>query len=171
MVIPLKEQSFQDHQKESIYVRSGRDSLNFKKYRKKTLTKPTKPKIYAFSMSRNKSSSFTTNKAQLAQWLKYWNVDDPTWSRAPTAESTEGTELIWSPYAMTAPPFKTIWQQKGRNSPKTFTFKTISPARPNPCLSRRKPAIWTPDPCCLWTWHTSNTPNITPIITPEVLLT
>ena len=50
---------------------------------------------------------------------------------------------------MTAPPFKTIWYKKGRNSPKTFPFKTISPARPNPCLSRRKPAIWTPDPCCL----------------------
>ena len=50
---------------------------------------------------------------------------------------------------MTAPPFKTIQWKKGRNSPKTFPFKTISPARPNPCLSRRKPAIWTPDPCCL----------------------
>ena len=35
MVILLKEQFFQDHQKESIYVRSGRDSLNFKKNRKK----------------------------------------------------------------------------------------------------------------------------------------
>ena len=64
MVVPLKEQSFQDHPKESIYVRSGRDSLNFKKNRNKTSTKPTEPKIYAFSMSRNKSSSFTTNKAQ-----------------------------------------------------------------------------------------------------------
>ena len=52
--------SFQDHQKESIYIRSGRDSLNFKKNRKNTLTKPTEPKIYAFSKSRNKSSSFTT---------------------------------------------------------------------------------------------------------------
>ena len=91
MVVLLKEQSFQDHQKESIYIRSDSDSLNFKKNRKKTMTKPTEPKIYAFSKSRNKSSSFTTNKAQaplsghLAQWLKYWNVDDPTWSRAPTA--------------------------------------------------------------------------------------
>ena len=55
------------------------------------------------------------------------------------------------PYVMMAPPFKTIQQKKGRNSPKTFPFKTISPARPNPCLSRRKPAIWTPDPCCLMT--------------------
>ena len=64
MVIPLKEQSFQDHQKESIYIRSGTDSSNFKKNRKKTSTKPTEPKIYVFSKSRNKSSSFTTNKAQ-----------------------------------------------------------------------------------------------------------
>ena len=64
MVVPLKEQSFQDHEKESVYVRSGRDSLNFKKNGRKTLTKPTEPKIYAFSKSRNKSSSFTTNKAQ-----------------------------------------------------------------------------------------------------------
>ena len=64
MVIPLKEQSFQDHPKESIYIRSGRDSLNFKKTRKKTSTKLTEPKIYMFSKSRKKSSSFTTNKAQ-----------------------------------------------------------------------------------------------------------
>ena len=64
MVIPLKEQSFQDHEKESVYIRSGRESLNFKKNRKKTLTKPMEPKIYVFSKSRNKSSSFTTNKAQ-----------------------------------------------------------------------------------------------------------
>ena len=64
MVVPLKEQSFQDHPKESIYVRSGRDSLNFRKNRKKTSTKPTEPKIYVFSKSRSKSSSFTTNKAQ-----------------------------------------------------------------------------------------------------------
>ena len=155
MVTLLKEQFCQDHSKESIYIRSGRDSLNFKKNRKNTLTKPTEPKIYAFSKSRNKSSSFTTNKVQaplsgqLVQWLKYWNVDNPTWSRAPTAESTEGTELIWSLYVTTAPPFKTIQWKKGRNSPKTFPFKTISPARPNMCLSIRKPAIWTPDPCCL----------------------
>ena len=155
MVIPLKEQSFQDHPKESIYVRSGRDSLNSKKNRKKTSTKPTEPKIYAFSKSRNKSSSFTTNKTQaplsgqLVQWQKYWNVDDPTWFKATTAESTEWTELIWSPYVMMAPPFKTIQWKKERNSPKSFPFKTISPARPNPCLSRRKPAILIPGPCCL----------------------
>ena len=37
---------------------------NFKKNRKNTLTKPTEPKIYVFSKSRKKSSSFTTNKAQ-----------------------------------------------------------------------------------------------------------
>ena len=64
MVVLLKEQSFQDHQKELIYIRSGRDSLNFKKNRKKTSTKPTEPKIYMSSKSRNKSSSFATNKAQ-----------------------------------------------------------------------------------------------------------
>ena len=64
MVIQLKEQFFQDHPKESIYIRSGRDSLNFKKNRKKTSTKPTEPKIHVFSKSRKKSSSFTTKKAQ-----------------------------------------------------------------------------------------------------------
>ena len=64
MVILLKEQSFQDHQKVSIYVRFKRNSSNFKKNRRKTLTKPTEPNIYVFSKSRNKSSSFPTNKAQ-----------------------------------------------------------------------------------------------------------
>ena len=64
MVILLKEQSFQDHPKESVYVRSGKDSLSSKKNRKNTLTKPTEPKIYISSKSRNKSSSSTTNKAQ-----------------------------------------------------------------------------------------------------------
>ena len=34
MVIHLKEQSFQDHPKGSIYIRSGRDSSNSKKNRK-----------------------------------------------------------------------------------------------------------------------------------------
>ena len=56
---------------------------------------------------------------------------------------------IWSSYVMTAPPFKTIQWKKERNSPKTIPFKTISPARPNPCPSRGKPATWTPGPCCL----------------------
>ena len=125
---------FQDHPKESIYIRSGGDSLNFKKNRKKTSTKPTEPKIYAFSKSRNKSGSSTTNKAQaplsgqLAQWLKYWNVDNPTWSRASMAESTEETELIWSPYVMTAPPLKTIWWKKGRNSP-DISFQDHQPSK------------------------------------------
>ena len=43
--------------------------------------------------------------------------------------------------------------KKGRNSPKTFPFKTISQARPNLSLSRRKPAIWTPDPCLMNPTH------------------
>ena len=64
MVIQLKAQSFQDHPRESIYIRSGKDWLNSKRNRKNTLTKPTEPKIYVPSRSRNKSSSFTTNKAQ-----------------------------------------------------------------------------------------------------------
>ena len=45
-------------------VRFDRNSSNFKKNRRKTLTKPTEPKIYVFSKSRNKFSSFPTNKAQ-----------------------------------------------------------------------------------------------------------
>ena len=64
MVIQLKEQSFQDHPKGSIYIRSGKDSSNSKKNRKNNSTEPTEPKIYVPSKSRKKSSSFTTNKAQ-----------------------------------------------------------------------------------------------------------
>ena len=45
--------------------------------------------------------------------------------------------------------FQDHLMKKGKKQPKTFPFKTISPARPNLCLSRRKPAIWAPDPCCL----------------------
>ena len=75
MVVPLKEQSFQDHPKESIYIRSGRDSLNFKKNRRNTSTKPTEPKIYVSSKSRNKSSSFTTNKAQGPHQVDNWYSD------------------------------------------------------------------------------------------------
>ena len=44
-----KEQFFQDHQNMSIYPRFGRNSFNLRKNRKKTLTKPTEPKIYVFS--------------------------------------------------------------------------------------------------------------------------
>ena len=44
-----KEQFFQDHQNMSIYPRFGRNSFNFRKNRKKTLTKPTEPKIYVSS--------------------------------------------------------------------------------------------------------------------------
>ena len=64
MVILLKEQSFQDHPKGSTCVKSGKDSSNSKKNKKNTLTKCTEPEIYISSKSRNKSSSFTTNKAQ-----------------------------------------------------------------------------------------------------------
>ena len=59
-----KEQFFQDHQNMSIYPRSSRNSSNFRKNRKKTLTKPTEPKIYMFSRPRKKYSSFPTCKAQ-----------------------------------------------------------------------------------------------------------
>ena len=59
-----KEQFFQDHQNVSIYPRFSRNSSNFKKNRRKTLTKPTEPKIYIFSRSMNKSSSSPTSKAQ-----------------------------------------------------------------------------------------------------------
>ena len=59
-----KEQFFQDHQNVSIYIRFGRDSSNFKKNRRKTLTKSTEPKIYVSSKSRNRSSSSPTSKAQ-----------------------------------------------------------------------------------------------------------
>ena len=109
---------------------------------------------------------------QLAQWLKYWNVDDPTWSRPPTAESTEGTELIWSPYVMMAPPFKTIQWKKGRNSPKTFPFKTIRPARPNPCPFRGKPSYMDTRSMLFDEPDTHQTPPTPPpFITPKALLT
>ena len=64
MDILHKEQFFQDHQNVSIYSRFGRDSSNFRKNRKKTLTKPTEPKIYVFSRSRKKYSSSPASKAQ-----------------------------------------------------------------------------------------------------------
>ena len=49
MDILHKEQFFQDHQNVSIYPRFGRNSSNFRKNRKKTLTKPTELRIYVFS--------------------------------------------------------------------------------------------------------------------------
>ena len=64
MDILHREQFFQDHPNVSIYIRFGRNSSSFKKNRRKTLTKPTESKIYVSSKSRNKSSSFPTNKAQ-----------------------------------------------------------------------------------------------------------
>ena len=44
-----KEEFFQDHQNVSIYHRFSRNSFNFRKNRKKTLTKPTEPKIFVSS--------------------------------------------------------------------------------------------------------------------------
>ena len=44
-----KEQFFQDHPNMSIYPRFSRNSSNFRKNRKKTLTKPTELRIYTFS--------------------------------------------------------------------------------------------------------------------------
>ena len=155
MVILLKEQSFQDHQKESIYIRSDSDSLNFKKNRKKTMTKPTEPKIYAFSKSRNKSSSFTTNKAQaplsghLAQWPKYWNVDDPTWSRAPTAVYRRNSS------------FEAHMSRRHLLSrPSAQQGQICVFPEGNQLYGHQIHVVW-------WTRHTSNTP----IITPKVLLT
>ena len=83
------------------------------------------------------------------------------------AESTGEIEPIWSPYVMMAPPFKTIWWKKRRNSSKTIPFKTISPARWNLCPSRRIWAIWIPDPCCLmnltYIKHPQSSPPSSPL--------
>ena len=49
MDVLCKEQFFQDHPNVSIYPRFGRNSSNFRKNRKKTLTKPTELRIYIFS--------------------------------------------------------------------------------------------------------------------------
>ena len=59
-----KEQFFQDHKTLSMYVRFGRNSSKFRISRRKTLTKPTHPKIYMFSRLRSKYSSSPTNKGQ-----------------------------------------------------------------------------------------------------------
>ena len=155
MVIPLKEQSLSRPSKRVNICQIRQRLVELQEKKKENFDKAHRAKDLHILKVKEQVQFFTTNKAQaplsgqLAQWLKYWNVDNPTWFRALMAESTEGTELIWSPYVMTAPPFKTIQWQNRRNSPKTFPFKTISPARPNPCLSRRKPVIWIPGPCCL----------------------
>ena len=155
MVIPLKEQSFQDHPKESIYIRSGRDSLDFKKNRKKTLTKPTEPKIYMFSKSRNKSSSFTNKQGTgPIKWTtgtvtEILKCGQSYMIQGPNSRVYRRNRAHLKPICHDSSSFQDHLVKKGRNSPKTFPFKTISPAKPNPCLSRRKPAIWTPDPSCL----------------------
>ena len=88
---------------------------------------------------------------QVDDWHSDWNtrmwmiLHDP----GPQRQSTVGIELTWSPYVTMAPPFKTLQWKKGRNSPKTIPFKTMRPARPNPCPLRRKSAIWTPGTWCL----------------------
>ena len=64
MVDQLKAQSFQDHPRGSAYARSDKDWSNSKRNRKNSSTEPIEPKIFVPSRSRNKSSSFTTNKAQ-----------------------------------------------------------------------------------------------------------
>ena len=144
MDVQHRVQFFQDHLRRSIYVRSARDLLCCKRNKKNSSIEPIKPEIYVLWRCKNESSSSNTSKPQAPSngqqvlWLRYSNVDDPTWSEAPTAESTEGIELIWSPFVMMAPPFKTIQWWKGKNSPKTIPFKTIRPARPDPCLSTTK---------------------------------
>ena len=146
-----------------------------RKTEKNTLTKPTEPKIYVSSKSRNKSSSSTTNKAQAPiKWMMHSDPNIGMWTilhdpKAPAAESTEGTEPIWSPYVMTAPPFKTIQWKKERNSPKTFPFKTISPARPKPCLSKGKTSYMDTRSMLFDEPKTHQTPPTSPpSITPEV---
>ena len=65
MVIQLKEQSFQDHPKGSIYIRSGKDLIELQEKQKEHFNRAHKAKdLNVPSKSRNKSSSSTTNKAQ-----------------------------------------------------------------------------------------------------------
>ena len=149
------------------------DSFNFRKNRKKTLTKPTKPKTYAFSRWRRKYRCSGINKAQaplsgqLPQWPKSWNVDVPIWSRPLTVESTDAIEHIWSPYVMTAPLFKTI-QQKGEEPAKKQVLSRPSIKQGKICVfwewhdiyGHQIHDVW-------WPWPTSNTPHITPVITPR----
>ena len=52
MVNQLKAQSFQDHPKGSIYIRSGKDWSSSKKNKKNTLTEPIEPEICIPSKSR-----------------------------------------------------------------------------------------------------------------------
>ena len=103
----------------------------------------------------SKYSSSQTNKGQapchgwLESWHKSWIVVILTWSKAPTAEPTGEIEHIWSPCAMMALYFKTIWQNRRRNNPNPIPFKAISPPRWNVCLSKLTPVIWMSDPCHL----------------------
>ena len=99
-----------------------------KRNKRNSLTELIEPKICVPSRLGNKSSSSTTSKAQapssgqLAQWLKHSNVDAPTWSRPPTAESTEGTELTWSP-CHDGSSFQDHHVKKGKKQPKDNSFQ------------------------------------------------
>ena len=151
-----KEQFFQDPQNISTYNRSGRDWSKFRTNRKSTLTGHTEQRIYKCSRSKNEYSSFPTSKGQQAHlhgWqellLKSWIVDTHTWSKDQTAESTGGTELTYSPFAMTVHHFKTIQQKTRERSLKLTPFKIRSQPRWKPCPSRQTPAKWMADPCSL----------------------
>ena len=62
-----KEQSFQDPQSRSTYIRFGRDSLKYRTHRRSSSTEHTEQRIYECSKWMNKYSSFPTNKGQVAQ--------------------------------------------------------------------------------------------------------
>ena len=62
-----KVQSFQDPQNRSTYIRFGRDSLKFKTHRRNSLPGHTEQRIYEWSKSMNKYSSFPTNKGRVPQ--------------------------------------------------------------------------------------------------------
>ena len=88
-----------------------------------------------------------------------------------SAESTGETELIWSPFAMTAPHFKTIWWKKGKSSPennfqdpKSTKVKSVSFLMDTSYMDARSMLFDEPD--------THQTPPWSPpIITPAAILT
>ena len=88
------------------------------------------------------------------------------------AEFTGETELTWSPFATTAPHFRTIQWKKRISSPKATSFKIPSPQKWKCVLPDGHQLHGCQIHVIWWIWHTLNTPiPITSIITPVALLT
>ena len=120
MVVQHKVQSFQDHPRGSIYIRSRQRLVELQEKQKEQFNRAHRAKDLCPLKVKEQVQFFQNKQATgpikwvtgtVVEILRMWTIlhnPGPQWQSLQ-----KESELIWSPYVTTAPPFKTIQWEKG----------------------------------------------------------